>query len=176
MWATWLSREGKCSPVRRNRSVRPLKPDVKRCRTQSRTCRTPVAVDQLQLREKHCVILDLVGKGGRLRTVPVPFWCKRLVDSWQYASGVKDGKLFRRTLRNGVRQDVGVTSSVVWNIVKRCAKLAGIENLPPHDLRRSCAFATRLAVNSIRYGFYSVMRRCSPQSGTSGASRSSMTL
>ncbi|MGC1296854.1 MAG: tyrosine-type recombinase/integrase [Alloacidobacterium sp.] len=28
--------------------------------------------DQLQLRERHWVIVDIVGKGGRLRTVPVP--------------------------------------------------------------------------------------------------------
>jgi site-specific recombinase XerC len=29
-------------------------------------------LDQLQLREGHWVIVDLVGKGGRIRTVPVP--------------------------------------------------------------------------------------------------------
>jgi integrase len=38
--------------------------------------------DQLQLRESHCVIVDMVGKGGRLRTVPVPPWCKGLIDVW----------------------------------------------------------------------------------------------
>src|SRR5882672_4029767 len=32
-------------------------------------------LDQLQLRESHWVIVDLVGKGGRIRTVPVPNWC-----------------------------------------------------------------------------------------------------
>jgi site-specific recombinase XerC len=29
-------------------------------------------LDQLQLRENHWVIADMAGKGGRLRTVPVP--------------------------------------------------------------------------------------------------------
>src|SRR5271169_4250170 len=38
--------------------------------------------DQLQLRESHWVIVDMVGKGGRLRTVPVPPWCKHLIDVW----------------------------------------------------------------------------------------------
>lgn len=28
---------------------------------------------------------------------------------------------------------------IVWRAVKRCARRAGIENLTPHDLRRSCA-------------------------------------
>jgi len=33
-------------------------------------------LDQLQSRKSHWVIVDLVGKGGRIRTVPVPNWCK----------------------------------------------------------------------------------------------------
>jgi site-specific recombinase XerD len=52
---------------------------------------------------------------------------------------VTDGRLFRRVLKNGTRQDAGVTANVVWYAVKRCAKNAGIEQLAPHDLRRSCA-------------------------------------
>jgi integrase len=53
-------------------------------------------LDQLQSREGHWVIVDLVGKGGRLRTVPVPSWCKELVDTWVRHSGVSEGKIFRR--------------------------------------------------------------------------------
>src|SRR5258707_3635137 len=96
-------------------------------------------LDQLQLRESHWAIVDLVGKGGRIRTVPVPAWCKGLVDVWLRHSGVSEGKVFRRVLKNGARQDAGVTANVVWYAVKRCAKRAGIDNLAPHDLRRSCA-------------------------------------
>jgi integrase len=47
--------------------------------------------------------------------------------------------VFRRVLKNGARPDAGVTANVVWYAVKRCAKRAGIGNLAPHDLRRSCA-------------------------------------
>jgi integrase len=96
-------------------------------------------LDQLQLRENHWVIVDLAGKGGRLRTVPVPAWCKVLVDLWLRDSGVTGGRIFRRILKNGTRQDAGVTPNVVWYAVKRCAKLVGIDHLAPHDLRRSCA-------------------------------------
>src|SRR5216684_1548195 len=52
--------------------------------------------DQLQLRESHWVIVDMVGKGGRLRTVPVPPWCKGLIDVWLRDSRVTEGKIFRR--------------------------------------------------------------------------------
>ena|ERR1700733_2651089 len=47
-------------------------------------------LDQLQLRESHWVIVDMVGKGGRLRTVPVPPWCKELIDVWLCGSRVTE--------------------------------------------------------------------------------------
>lgn len=96
-------------------------------------------LDQLQSREGHWVIVDLVGKGRRLRTVPVPSWCKELLDAWVRDSGVSEGRVFRRLLKGGTRREEGVTANVVWYAVKRCAKRAGIDNLAPHDLRRTCA-------------------------------------
>jgi hypothetical protein len=44
---------------------------------------------------------DLVGKGGHIRTVPVPDWVKRAIDEWVTAAGIKDGKLFRCVCRAG---------------------------------------------------------------------------
>src|SRR5271166_7145726 len=96
-------------------------------------------LDQLQLRESHWVIVDMVGKGGRLRTVPVPPWCKSLIDVWIHDTGVTEGKVFRRVSKSGIRQDEGVTTDVVRYAVKRYAKRIGIGHLAPHDLRRTCA-------------------------------------
>lgn len=98
-----------------------------------------LTLDQLQTRDGHWVIVDLIGKGRRLRTVPVPSWCKQLLDAWLRHSGVSQGKVFRRVSKEGKRQDAGVTANVVWYAVKRCASQAGIANLAPHDLRRTCA-------------------------------------
>ena len=39
-------------------------------------------LEQIQLREGHWVVADLYGKGGRLRTVPIPGWSKALIDRW----------------------------------------------------------------------------------------------
>ena len=36
--------------------------------------------EDLQQREDHWVVADLVGKGGHVRTVPVPCWAKAAVD------------------------------------------------------------------------------------------------
>jgi integrase len=96
-------------------------------------------LDQLQSREGHWVIVDLVGKGRRLRTVPVPSWCKALLDAWVRHSGVSEGRVFRRLLKGGTRREEGVTANVVWYAVKRCACQAGLISLAPHDLRRTCA-------------------------------------
>ena len=96
-------------------------------------------LDQLQSRDGHWVIVDLLGKAGRLRTVPMPDWCKALVDTWLCDAGVGDGKVFRRIWRNRTELASGVTADVVWTAVKRYAKRIGIGHLAPHDLRRTCA-------------------------------------
>jgi site-specific recombinase XerC len=44
-------------------------------------------LEQLQMREERWVIVDLIGKGRRLRTVPVPAWSKQLLDEWPSHSG-----------------------------------------------------------------------------------------
>jgi site-specific recombinase XerC len=52
-----------------------------------------LALDQLQTRDVRCVIVDLIGKGRRLRTVPVPSWSKLLLDAWLSHSGVTEGRV-----------------------------------------------------------------------------------
>jgi integrase len=98
-----------------------------------------LTLDQLQTRDGRWVIVDLIGKGRRLRTVPVPSWSKQLLDAWLSHSGISEGRVFRRISKQGKRQEAGVTANVVWYAVKRCAGQAGIANLAPHDLRRTCA-------------------------------------
>src|SRR6185369_13272268 len=36
----------------------------------------------IQLRGARWVIVDLIGKGGQLRTVPMPSWTNSAIDSW----------------------------------------------------------------------------------------------
>jgi len=96
-------------------------------------------LDQIQLREGRWVVADLYGKGGRLRTVPVPGWCKALIDRWLRASGVSDGLVFRRIWKNRTELSRGISPDVVWTTVKRYAQRIGVDHLAPHDLRRTCA-------------------------------------
>jgi integrase len=57
--------------------------------------------EDLQIREEHWVIADLSGKGGHIRTVPVPSWVKCSVDRWAAAGGVTTGRIFRAIDRFG---------------------------------------------------------------------------
>lgn len=106
-----------------------------------------VALDfaHFQQREEHWAIVDLVGKGGHVRTVPVPDWVKAAIDGWAEAAGIHDGRLFRSIRKNGTLWGHGLTQNVVWYVVKSCAKRAGVERIAPHDLRRSCARMCHLA-------------------------------
>ena len=68
-----------------------------------------LTVDHLQRREEHWAIVDLVGKGGHVRTVPVPGWVKQVIDDWLAAAGVSQGKLFRRVSWKGIVGDKEMT-------------------------------------------------------------------
>ena len=48
----------------------------------------------LQQREGHWAIVDLCGKAGHVRTIPVPDWVHRLLEDWTTVAGIS-GSLFR---------------------------------------------------------------------------------
>ena len=98
-----------------------------------------LTMKSIQLREEHWVIADLIGKGGHIRTVPIPVWVKRTVDAWTASAQITDGRLFRSINKAGKIWGDGMTPKVIWQIVKDAAGRAGIEKLAPHDLRRTCA-------------------------------------
>ena len=104
-----------------------------------------IRIEDLQLREEHWVIADLVGKGRHVRTVPMPGWVKDAVDEWTSAAGILGGIIFRRINKEGKVWGPGLTSKAIWRVVKTAAKRCGLQNLAPHDLRRTCARLCHLA-------------------------------
>src|ERR1700677_1973482 len=48
-----------------------------------------LSVEDIQMREGRWVIIDLVGKGGRVRTVAVPIWVKQEIDAWMAAAKIE---------------------------------------------------------------------------------------
>jgi integrase len=96
-------------------------------------------LEDVQLREGHWVIADLNGKGGHIRTVPMPDWVKRAIDELATAAGISSGPLFKAINKAGRTWGKGFTPKVIWSIVKEAAGSCGISRLAPHDLRRTCA-------------------------------------
>jgi site-specific recombinase XerD len=96
-------------------------------------------LDDIQRREDHWAIVDLAGKGGHVRTVPIPDWVTQKIRDWVSAAGISSGKLFRCVCRAGKTWGDFITDRVVWHVVKNYAAKLGLPQLAPHDLRRSCA-------------------------------------
>jgi integrase len=93
----------------------------------------------LQQRDDHRAIIDLFGKGGHVRTVPLPAWVKAAVDEWLAVAQIEDGLIFRCVTHSGTVWGSGISEKVVWWVVRQCARKVAIEKVAPHDLRRTCA-------------------------------------
>ena len=106
-----------------------------------RTEATLLEVRHLKTLDGRLCIVDLQGKGGRLRTIPLPAWVATRLTQWLTASGITEGKVFRNFRKGNRIAGTGLTGVAVDKIVKRYAKPLGIE-VAPHDLRRT--FAKRL--------------------------------
>jgi site-specific recombinase XerD len=98
-----------------------------------------VKVEDLELREDHWVLADLIGEGGHVRTVPVPSWVKTARDAWTNSAGLQSGVLFRPVGKTGNVRGGGFTAKVIWSIVRKAAADCGFGVVAPHDLRRTCA-------------------------------------
>lgn len=103
-------------------------------------------VEDVQLREERWVIPDLVGKGKRVRLVPVPTWVKERLDEWTTKGEIREKRIFRAIKKSGSVSGSSLSTTAVWKIVLHYARhTAGIRDLTPHDLRRTCAKLCRRA-------------------------------
>src|SRR5947199_7148561 len=96
-------------------------------------------LNEIQTRQGHWAIVDLIGKGGHVRTVPIPHWAKQALDEWIAAARITKGKIFRAVARTGKVWGSGISENVVWYVVRSCCQRAGLEHIAPDDLRRTCA-------------------------------------
>lgn len=97
-----------------------------------------LAVGHIQQREGRWVIVDLLGKRSKLRSVPMPSWAKAAVDAWVLASGITEGPLFRAMRRGSNVMPSGMTAQAVFDVVKLYAGQINVD-VRPHDLRRTFA-------------------------------------
>src|SRR6516164_6503151 len=72
-----------------------------------------LTVAHVQQRDGRWCIVDLVGKHGRVRTIPMPTWVKVAQDAWTSGAGVANGFVFRPVNRGGQALAVGLSEKVV---------------------------------------------------------------
>ena len=96
-------------------------------------------VDHIQLRDSRWVLPDLVGKGNRLRTIPVPAWVKLILDEWLDRAEIATGPVFRPLNKAGRIFQGRISEDTVWNVVRDYGARLGKADFAPHDLRRTCA-------------------------------------
>src|SRR5205807_419629 len=51
--------------------------------------------DDVQQRDGRWCLVDVEGKGNRVRTVPMPAWTKTAIDVWSDAARLSSGRVFR---------------------------------------------------------------------------------
>jgi integrase len=86
-------------------------------------------------------IVDLVGKGNRVRTVPIPIWAKIALDRWVGSSGIHptpEGRVFRSVRKNDSLDGTSITPQGIYDVVIEYAKEIGVQ-IAAHDLRRTFA-------------------------------------
>lgn len=96
-------------------------------------------------REGRWVIVDLVGKGSKMRSVPVPSWVKACVDAWAQAAGISSGFIFRRINKGDDIAGDSITPQAIYYLVEAYSREAFGEDgvIQPHDLRRTFAQLAR---------------------------------
>lgn len=94
--------------------------------------------ENVQQREGRWAIVDLIGKGNRVRTVPMPSWAKAALDAWQENAGETAGRVFLPINKGGRVAGSGMTSQAVRDVVVEYSSRLGY-GVAAHDLRRTFA-------------------------------------
>jgi site-specific recombinase XerD len=97
-----------------------------------------LTIEHIQQRDARWVLVDLVGKGSRIRTVPMPAWTKLAIEQWVAAAGISQGRLLRAVNKGGRIVGDGMTAQSIFEVVERYGKRIGLP-IAPHDLRRTFA-------------------------------------
>ncbi len=97
-----------------------------------------LTLEHLGQRDGRWVLVDLVGKGQRVRSIPMPAWAKTAVDRWTEAAGITSGRIFRALNKADRVVSEGMTPQSIFEVVERYSNQLGVA-IAPHDLRRTFA-------------------------------------
>jgi len=103
---------------------------------------TNLTMKHVQQRDSRWCIVDLVGKHGRVRTIPMPTWTKNAIDAWTVVAAVAEGHLFRPVNRGDQVCGERMSEKVVWQMLKNTSRGPGCRISHPMIFgaqQRNCA-------------------------------------
>jgi integrase len=95
--------------------------------------------DHIQQRDGRWVIVDIIGKGNHVRSVPISSWVKLAIDEWQDVSGITGGRVFQAIHKGGHITRDAMTPQAIRDVIKHYGEQIGKPELAAHDLRRTYA-------------------------------------
>jgi integrase/recombinase XerD len=108
-----------------------------------------LSVATIQQRDGQWGLIDLRGKGQKVRSVSLPLWVKDAVFAWLNATGIVQGPLFRSISRHGRLSSTNLSDESVKLLLTKYALPHDLGNFRPHDARRTCARLCRAADASL---------------------------
>ena len=95
-----------------------------------------LTIEHVQQRDQRWCLVDLEGKGKRIRTVPIPHWAKEAIDEWLSVFPYTQGLLLGKVNKGGRFVGQGMSAPAIYDVVLRYEKLLKVA-VKPHDLRRT---------------------------------------
>lgn len=109
--------------------------------------------DRIQQREGRWVLANIIGKRRKVRTIPMPSWCKVALDAWAVEGGLAlgglalhEGRVFWSMRRYDLLLSEGMSAQAIRDVVIHYTTqldLGPNVSAAPHDLRRTYAMLAR---------------------------------
>jgi site-specific recombinase XerD len=97
-----------------------------------------LTIETIQQRDGRWCVVDLSGKGNRVRTVPMPAWAKAAIDDWLAISRFTRGPVLGAINKGDRITSQGMSAQSIYEVVEAYGKELGAV-LAPHDVRRTFA-------------------------------------
>jgi site-specific recombinase XerD len=108
---------------------------------------TTLTWQHVQQRQGRWILVDIIGKRNKTRSVPMPSWAKVAIDAYSVElarerlelAGMRyDAPLFASVSKGGIPGD-SMTPQAVRDVVVKYSQQLGFEHIAAHDLRRTFA-------------------------------------
>jgi len=95
--------------------------------------------EHIQQRDGRWVLVDLIGKRNKVRSVPMPNWTKQAIDEYASAAELTEGIVFRPLNKGGHITRERMSEQGIYNLVVEYGDALNFGRIAPHDLRRTFA-------------------------------------